>query len=59
MQLIHSLIACAMSSVSFVILFVGHLFSNAVYQEQDNIIVSYYGPSSSEVLSPHGHNASY
>jgi hypothetical protein len=37
---------------------VGHLFSNAKYQEQGNTIVSYYGPSSFEVLSPHGHNAS-
>jgi hypothetical protein len=37
---------------------VGHLFSNVVYQEQGNTIVSYYGPSSSEALSPHEHNAS-
>jgi hypothetical protein len=37
---------------------VGHLFSNVVYQEQGNTIVNYYGPSSSEVLSPHGHNTS-
>jgi hypothetical protein len=37
---------------------VGHLFSNAEYQEQGNTIINYYGPSSSEVLSPHGHNAS-
>jgi hypothetical protein len=36
---------------------VGHLFSNVVYQEQGNTIVSYYGPSSSESLSPHGYNA--
>jgi hypothetical protein len=36
---------------------VGYLFSNAVGQEQDNIIVNYYGPSSSESLSPHGYNA--
>jgi hypothetical protein len=35
---------------------VGHLFSNAVNQEQGNTIVNYYGPSSSEVLSPHGYN---
>jgi hypothetical protein len=34
-----------------------HLFSNVVYQEQGNIIVSYYGPLSSETLSPHGYNA--
>jgi hypothetical protein len=36
---------------------VGHLFSNVVYQEQVNTIVSYYRPSSSEALSPHGYNA--
>jgi hypothetical protein len=36
---------------------VGYLFSNVVYQEQGNTIVSYYGPSSSEALSPHGYNA--
>jgi hypothetical protein len=36
---------------------VGHLFSNAEDQEQGNIIVKYYGPSSSEALSPHGNNA--
>jgi hypothetical protein len=35
---------------------VGHLFSNVVYQEQGNTIISYYGPSPSEVLSPYGHN---
>jgi hypothetical protein len=35
---------------------VGHLFSNVVNQEQDNTIVNYYGPSSSEALSPHGYN---
>jgi hypothetical protein len=34
-----------------------HLFSNVVYQEQGNTIVSYYGPSSSEALSPHGYTA--
>jgi hypothetical protein len=37
---------------------VGHLFSNDVYQEQGNTIVSYYRPSPSEVLSPYGHNTS-
>jgi hypothetical protein len=37
---------------------VGHLFSDAVYQEQGNTIVNYYGHSSSEVLSLHEHNAS-
>jgi hypothetical protein len=37
---------------------VGHLFSNVVYQEQGNTIVNYYGPSYSEILSPHGYNAS-
>jgi hypothetical protein len=37
---------------------VGHLFSDVVYQEQGNTIVNYYGPSSSEVLSLHEHNAS-
>jgi hypothetical protein len=36
---------------------VGHLLSNVVSQEQGNTIVNYYGPSSSEVLSPHGYNA--
>jgi hypothetical protein len=36
---------------------VGHLFSNAVNQEQGNAIVNYDGPSSSEALSPHGYNA--
>jgi hypothetical protein len=36
---------------------VGHLFSNAVNQEQGNTIVSYNRPSSSEALSPHGYNA--
>ena len=35
---------------------VGHLFSNVVNQEQGNTIVNYYGPSSSEALSPHGYN---
>jgi hypothetical protein len=36
---------------------IGHLFSNTVGQEQDNTIGNYYGPSSSEALSPHGYNA--
>jgi hypothetical protein len=36
---------------------VGHLFSSAVHKKQGNIIVSYYRPSSSEALFPHGHNA--
>jgi hypothetical protein len=36
---------------------VGHLFSNALNQEQGNTIVSYNRPSSSEALSPHGYNA--
>jgi hypothetical protein len=36
---------------------VGHLFANVVDQEQGNIIVNYYGPLSSEALSPHGYNA--
>jgi hypothetical protein len=36
---------------------VDHLFSNVVDQEQDNTTVNYYGPSSSEALSPHGYNA--
>jgi hypothetical protein len=35
---------------------VGHLFSNAVSQEQGNTIVNYNRPSSSEVLSPHRYN---
>jgi hypothetical protein len=35
---------------------VGHLFSNAVNQEQGNTIVKGQGPSSSEALSPLGHN---
>jgi hypothetical protein len=35
---------------------VGHLFSNAIGQEQGNIIVNYYGPSSSEALTLHGYN---
>jgi hypothetical protein len=39
------------------ILCVGHLFSNDVGQEQGNTMVNYYGPSSSEALSPHGYNA--
>jgi hypothetical protein len=30
---------------------VGHLFSNAVYQEQGHTIVNYYRPSSFEALS--------
>jgi hypothetical protein len=33
---------------------VGYLFSNIIDQEQDNTIVIYYRPSSSEALSPHG-----
>jgi hypothetical protein len=37
---------------------VGHLFSNAMNQEQGNTIVIYYRPSSSEALFPHRHNAS-
>jgi hypothetical protein len=32
------------------------LFSNAVNQQQDNIIVNCKRPSSFEVLSPHGNN---
>ena len=36
---------------------VGHFFSNVMDQEQGNTIVNYYGPSSSEALSPHGYNA--
>jgi hypothetical protein len=36
---------------------VGHLFSNVVGQEKDNIIVNYYRPSSFEALSSHGYNA--
>jgi hypothetical protein len=35
---------------------VGHMFSNAVGQEQGNTIVNCYGPSSSEALSPNGYN---
>jgi hypothetical protein len=35
---------------------VGHLFTNAVNQEQANTIVKGQGPSSSEVLSPLGYN---
>jgi hypothetical protein len=34
---------------------VGHLFSNAIGQEQCNTIVNYYKPLSSEALSPHGY----
>jgi hypothetical protein len=34
-----------------------YFFSNVVDQEQDNTIANYYGPSSSEALSPHGYNA--
>jgi hypothetical protein len=34
----------------------GHLFSNAIDQEQGNTIVNYKGPSSSEALFPHGYN---
>ena len=36
---------------------VSHLLSNTLNQEQGNTIVNYYGPSSSEALSPHGYNA--
>jgi hypothetical protein len=36
---------------------VGHLFSNIVGKEQGNTIVNYYGPSSSEALSPQGYDA--
>jgi hypothetical protein len=36
---------------------VGHLFSNAMNQEQGNPIVNYYGSSSSEALFSHGYNA--
>jgi hypothetical protein len=36
---------------------VGHLFSNAMNQEQGNTIVNYYGPSSFEALFPHRCNA--
>jgi hypothetical protein len=35
---------------------VGHLFPNVVYQEQGNTFVNYYGPLSSEALSPYGYN---
>jgi hypothetical protein len=35
---------------------VGHLFSNAVNQEQDNTLVKHKGPSSFEALSPFGYN---
>jgi hypothetical protein len=35
---------------------VGHLFSNTVDQEQGNTVVNYYGPLSSEALSPYGYN---
>jgi hypothetical protein len=35
---------------------VGYMFSNAEDQEQGNTIVNYYGPSSSEALSPYGNN---
>jgi hypothetical protein len=35
---------------------VGHLFSNAVNQEQDNTIIKGQRPSSSEILSPLGYN---
>jgi hypothetical protein len=35
---------------------VGHLFSNAVSQEQGKTIVDYNISSSSEVLSPQGYN---
>jgi hypothetical protein len=36
---------------------VGYLFSNAEDQEQGNIIVNCYEPSSSEALSSHRNNA--
>jgi hypothetical protein len=36
---------------------VGYLFSNVLGQEQGNTIVNYYGPSLSEVLSPHGYTS--
>jgi hypothetical protein len=29
---------------------VGHLFSNAIYQEQGNIVISHYGPSSNRSI---------
>jgi hypothetical protein len=35
---------------------IGHLFSNAMNQEQGNTIVKGYGPSSFEALSPFGYN---
>jgi hypothetical protein len=35
---------------------VGHVFSNAMNQEQDNTIVKDKGPSSSEALFPLGFN---
>jgi hypothetical protein len=35
---------------------VGHLFSNAIYQEQGNTIVNGKRPSSFEALSPLGDN---
>jgi hypothetical protein len=35
---------------------VRHLFTNVVSQEQGNTIVNYNGPSSFEVLSPHGYS---
>jgi hypothetical protein len=38
--------------------YVGHLFSNAVSQEQGNTIVNRYRPSSPEALFPYGYNAS-
>jgi hypothetical protein len=34
----------------------GHLFSNAMNQEQGNTIVKCQGPSSSKALSPLGYN---
>jgi hypothetical protein len=37
--------------------YVGHLFSNVVNREQRNTIVNYYGPLSSEALSPLKYNA--
>jgi hypothetical protein len=42
---------------TFLSLIVVYLFLNSMNQEQDNTIVNYYGPSSSEALSSHGYNA--
>jgi hypothetical protein len=41
----------------YIYIYVGHLLSNVVGQEQGNTIVNYYGPSSSEALSPNVYNA--